>query len=76
LVKIALYPLQQPIEVVAEGQSVLNDLQSRVRELAGCIGSGVTPRFRRRALSDDTSEVVLGLQSGGKITTAEGWGRL
>jgi hypothetical protein len=60
------------ITEIETAQEALNDLQSKARELAAGIGSGVTARFRRRAFSGDTSQVVLGLQPGGKIT-AEGW---
>lgn len=58
-------------EIIA-AQLVLNDLQARARELAASIGTGVTARFRRRAFGNDTSEVVFGLQDGGKVT-ADGW---
>jgi hypothetical protein len=60
------------ISEIETAQEVLNDLQTRARELAASIGSGVTARFRRRAFGNDTSEVVFGLQDGGKIT-ADGW---
>lgn len=60
------------ITEIEAAQEALNGLQRQARELAASIGSGVTARFRRRAFSDDTSEVILGLQDGGKIT-AEGW---
>jgi hypothetical protein len=60
------------ITEIQAAQEALNDLQRRARELAASIGSGITVRFRRRAFGNDTSEVLLGLQNGGKIT-AEGW---
>lgn len=60
------------ITEIEAAQEALNGLQRQARELAASIGSGITARFRRRAFSDDTSEVILGLQDGGKIT-AEGW---
>lgn len=60
------------ITEIEAAQAVLNDLQSRARELAASIGTGVTARFRRSAFGRDTREVVLGLQPGGKIT-ADGW---
>lgn len=60
------------ISEIKTAQEVLDDLQDRARELAESIGSGVTARFRRRAFSDDTSEVVLGLDHGGQVS-AEGW---
>lgn len=60
------------ITEIEAAQAVLNELQAKARELAASIGSGVTARFRRRAFTGDTSEVILGLQPGGKIT-ADGW---
>lgn len=60
------------IEAIKEAQAGLDELQGKARELAASIGSGVTARFRRRAFGNDTSEVILGLQPGGKIT-ADGW---
>lgn len=60
------------IAEIVTAQSHLNDLQDKARALAASIGTAVTARFRRRASSDDTSEVVLGLQNGGSVT-AEGW---
>lgn len=60
------------ITEIEAAREVLNDLQTRARALAASIGSGVTARFRRRGFSDDTSQVTLGLQLGGKVT-ADGW---
>lgn len=60
------------ITEIEAAQAVLNDLQTRARELAASIGSGVTAHFRRSSFGRDTKGVVLGLQHGGKIT-ADGW---
>lgn len=59
------------ITEIEAAREVLNDLQTRARELAAGIGSGVTARFRR-GFGNNTSQVILGLQDGGKITAA-GW---
>lgn len=69
------YKLPNAAAIITEietAQTVLNDLQTKARELAASIGSGVTARFRRSAFGRDAREVVLGLQDGGKIT-ADGW---
>jgi hypothetical protein len=60
------------ITEIEAAQAVLNDVQTRARELAASIGTGVTARFRRSAFGRDVKEVVLGLQDGGKITS-DGW---
>jgi hypothetical protein len=60
------------ITEIESAQEVLNDLHARVRELAESIGSGVTALFRRRGFSEVVSDVVLGLQHEGKVTS-EGW---
>ncbi|HEX9088667.1 MAG TPA: hypothetical protein VF867_14205 [Arthrobacter sp.] len=68
------YKLSNAEPVIAEieaARAVLSDIQTRAHALAASIGSGVTARFRR-GFGNGTSEVVLGLQHGGKIT-AEGW---
>ncbi|MGO4856251.1 hypothetical protein [Arthrobacter sp. 2MCAF14] len=49
------------ITEIEDAQEILSDLQSRARELAAGIGSGVTARFRR-GFGNDTSQVILGLQ--------------
>lgn len=63
---------ESTISEIRSAQAGLDELQAQARKLADSIGSGVTALFRRRGFSDDTSGVVLGLQSGGKIT-ADGW---
>lgn len=68
------YKLPNADPVIAEieaARAVLSDLQTRAREFAASIGSGVTARFRR-GFGNETSQVILGLQHGGKIT-ADGW---
>lgn len=60
------------ITEIEAAQEALNDLHARVRELAESIGSGVTALFRRRGFSEVVSEVILGLQHEGKVTS-EGW---
>lgn len=60
------------ISEIKTAQEALVVIQDCARELAESIGSGVTARFRRRAFGNDTSEVIFGLQHGGKITT-DGW---
>lgn len=69
------YKLPNATAVIAElqtAQAGLNNLQEKAGELAASVGAGVTARFRRKGFSDDTSEVVLGLDAEG-TTLADGW---
>jgi hypothetical protein len=69
------YKLPNAASTIAEieaAQEVLNDLQTRARELAASIGKGVVARFRRRSLTSDTNQVVFGLDVESTVL-AEGW---
>ncbi|MBG0739047.1 hypothetical protein IV500_06485 [Paeniglutamicibacter antarcticus] len=60
------------IAEIAEAQARLNELEVSAREVAATIGKDVSVRFRRDGFSNDTSEVVFGLDVESAVV-ADGW---